>query len=272
MATTRNTIKFSIPLIILAGSLSLFGCGGPAQSVTKTSPVDGKVMVLVPSRRFRMGMNSAQYASMGNQVSLEPNARDDESPETTLSLPAFFIDQTPVTNAEYKKFLDAYPDRPVPYVDDVLVRGYNWDKATRTYPNDQDHIPVVLVTWDDATAYCRWAGRRLPTEAEWEKAARGTDGRVWPWGNAWDGAKISSVEPGKGRVPAVGQSADRLKPVRSTRHGRNRLAMDEQPGKALPVQRRRRTRRSQGHRSARDARWRLGIFCQCDANDHAESI
>jgi len=85
----------------------------------------------------------------------------------------FFIDQTPVTNAEYKLFVDATGhDQP-----------QQWRNGT--YPEGKADHPVVEVNWFSATAYAEWAGKRLPTNEEWEKAARGTDGRTWPWGNEW---------------------------------------------------------------------------------------
>jgi len=85
----------------------------------------------------------------------------------------YYIDLTPVTNVEYKNFVDATGhDQPS-----------HWRKGT--YPEGKADHPVVEVNWFSATAYAEWAGKRLPTNEEWEKAARGTDGRTWPWGNEW---------------------------------------------------------------------------------------
>jgi formylglycine-generating enzyme required for sulfatase activity len=90
-----------------------------------------------------------------------------------IEIGEFFIDQNPVTNAEYKLFVDA--------------KGFEQPAHWRngTYPEGKADHPVVEVTWFSATAYAEWAGKRLPTNEEWEKAARGTDGRTWPWGNDW---------------------------------------------------------------------------------------
>jgi formylglycine-generating enzyme required for sulfatase activity len=94
----------------------------------------------------------------------------DEKPLHTVYLDAFWIDQTEVTNAMYAKCVqDAKCSQP----------------GSTTHYNDSKYTnhPIVYVSWNDAKIYCEWAGRRLPTEAEWEKAARGTDGRIFPWGN-----------------------------------------------------------------------------------------
>jgi serine/threonine-protein kinase len=94
----------------------------------------------------------------------------DEKPIHTVNLDAFWIDQTEVTNAMYAKCVqDANCSQP--------------SDTTRYDNSDYANHPVVFVSWNDAETYCSWAHRRLPTEAEWEKAARGTAGRTYPWGN-----------------------------------------------------------------------------------------
>ncbi len=183
----------------------LLGCSTPPKAVTKLSPIDGKVMVRIPAGEFRIGTSAEQQTLLASLTGVRVGSLKDEAPQAALVLPEFYMDQTPVTNAEYKKFLDANLAQNVPYVDDILVRAYDWDKTSRTFPAGQANLPVVLATWNDAMAYCRWAGGRLPTEAEWEKAARGTDGRIWPWGNDWDESKIYPGEPST-RLPQVGQS------------------------------------------------------------------
>jgi formylglycine-generating enzyme required for sulfatase activity len=105
-------------------------------------------------------------------------------PQHTVNVEPFQIDRYPVTNQEYKRFVDE-TGHPVPHYDVSWcdTRGYNWDPETQTFPEGKADHPVVLVTLEDALAYAQWAGKRLPTEAEWERAARGTDGQTWPWGN-----------------------------------------------------------------------------------------
>jgi formylglycine-generating enzyme required for sulfatase activity len=106
-----------------------------------------------------------------------PVGRDDgsdlEKPQHTVTLPAYFIDRTEVTNEAYKKFVDATSHKP----------PANWQD--NTYPTGRANYPVTGVTWQDAADYAAWAGKRLPTEAEWEAAARGPQGLRYPWGNEW---------------------------------------------------------------------------------------
>ena len=98
----------------------------------------------------------------------------DEGPQHTVVLPAFEIDQYEVTNAQYKQFNDALGRRSPDHF------------RSRTYPAGKADHPVTFVTWNDAHDYCQWAGKRLPTQEEWEKAARGNDARIFPWGDGFD--------------------------------------------------------------------------------------
>lgn len=128
---------------------------------TWTRPADGMVVVYVPEGEFEMGSNEG---------------RRDEQPIHTVALDGFWIDRTEVTNEQYERCVEAGAcDSPVAS-----------DSRTRnTYYGDSDYAtyPVVKVGWPHARTYCEWAGARLPTEAEWEYAARGSDGRKYPWGN-----------------------------------------------------------------------------------------
>jgi len=121
-----------------------------------------------------------------------------------ITLENFRIGKYPVTNAQFKHFLDDSPRHPVPYVDADWARPYNWDPEKRTYSVGKANHPVVLVSWNDAQAYCKWAGKRLATEQEWEKAARGRSGRQWPWGNEFDSGKANTAEGSIGGTTPVG--------------------------------------------------------------------
>ena len=117
-------------------------------------------MVLIPAGEFQMGSNTGD---------------DDEKPVHTVYVDAFYMDKYEVTNAQYKKFLDENSEVEPPSA---------WNNST--YPIDKKNHPVV-VSWDAAMAYAAWAGKRLPTEAEWEKAARGgLAGKKYPWGDTID--------------------------------------------------------------------------------------
>ncbi|TFH65248.1 MAG: formylglycine-generating enzyme family protein [Gemmatimonadales bacterium] len=166
----------------------------PRLGSTRVSETDGMALVFVPGGDFTMGSDGGSYAN--------------ERPAHTVFLESYWIDQTEVTNAMFEAFVTQ-----TGYQTDAesagFSRGYDTDtgKSAQVQDADWEHPlgpdsslsgladhPVVHVSWNDARAYCEWAGRRLLTEAEWEKAARGTDGRTFPWGNDFDGTRLNSAD------------------------------------------------------------------------------
>lgn len=140
----------------------------PAGRVDKPPVTDDpNPMVLIPAGNFIMGSDTRM---------------PDEGPQHTVYLKDYYIDVYEVTNAQYKKFIDATHRRSPSHF------------RNRTYPPGKGEHPVTEVTWYDADAYCTWAGKRLPTAAEWEKAARGTDGRAFPWGDDFDPMKANTPQ------------------------------------------------------------------------------
>ncbi len=186
----------------------------------RTSTTDGMIQVFVPAGQFTMG---------GEEWT---NIMD-----APVYLDAFWIDQTEVTNAMFAKFIAATHYRPETEINgDAYVYQFSSDSSVKTpganwqHPhgpasniNGLDQYPVVQVSWNDAVAYCKWAGGRLPTEAEWEKAARGTDGRLYPWGNQdWAGNLANfmdkqlnptfTVDDGHAGIAPVGSYPDGASP------------------------------------------------------------
>ena len=151
---------------------------------TWTRPLDEIVMVYVPAGEFQMGSTDAQVDEALVLCNKLPDicVRESfelEQPSHTVALDGFWIDRTEVTNAQYRRCVDASAcEEP-----EFWIVTYK-DAARR------DH-PMVHVDWYEAESYCEWATARLPTEAEWEYAARGPEGRTFPWGDEFDGARLN---------------------------------------------------------------------------------
>jgi len=139
-------------------------------------------MVLIPAGPFIMGIDGI---------------KEEQRPSHKVYIDTFYIDRYEVTNAQYYEFLNYIKetnDHSKCRIDEPTNKDhtpFNWEEDYYNHPE----YPVVRVDWFDACAYAAWAGKRLPTEAEWEKAARGTDERKWPWGNEWDPEKYNTGDP-----------------------------------------------------------------------------
>jgi len=157
--------------IFLAGCLTACsGTGGPPPVMT--SEIDGKEMVLIPAGEFIMGTDKVDTANTHRKIGTVKPLYVDQHPQRKIRLPAYYIDRYEVTNREYRRFLQATQFDREPG---------RWENGV--YPEGMGDHPVTNITWDEALTYALWAHKRLPTEAQWEKAARGTDGRLFPWGN-----------------------------------------------------------------------------------------
>jgi formylglycine-generating enzyme required for sulfatase activity len=178
-APSIKRLEFVIGCLML---LSLTACNRPPEG-----------MVLVPAGSFVMGTDEVELEEMAKEFGIAKPWVMDATPAHEVNLPAFFIHRYEVSNAEYFRFVEAtgYPRLP------------HWSDG-RPSP-EQAHLPVVFVDWEEAEGYCRWIGGRLPTEEEWEKAARGADGRIYPWGNEFDRqrANVGGVFPGPLKVGSL---------------------------------------------------------------------
>ena len=125
-------------------------------------------MALIPAGEFTMGSDTGS----------------DEQPIHLVYLNAFYIDKYDATNAQYRQCVLAGVCQPPEFTSSSTRDFYYGESQYGNYP-------VISVSWHDARTYCEWAGKRLPTEAEWEKAARGTDGRIYSWGDDWDSRRLN---------------------------------------------------------------------------------
>lgn len=194
--------RTSKTLLALATTTWLTGAvlAAPGSSPAARDPVE---MVRIPAGPFLMG----------NPTGL---GRQDEQPRRTMYLDSFFIDKYEVTNARYLAFVRQTGHRspPDPYGDGEL-----------TSAKGIEQLPVVQINWYDAVEYCHWAGKRLPGEAEWEKAARGTDGRLFPWGNDTATATHANFD-------RAWQGKQTLHPVGARPAGRSPYGVEDMSGNA----------------------------------------
>ncbi len=207
----RRLVYYTLAVIFAALTL-LWGCDGRKEPTPKpiappinadlgdtwNRPADKMMMIYVPSAEFQMGTDDdeADYAmELCNEYLTSCNREqfEDEEPAHTVTLGSFWIDKHTISNAQYRECVKA---------DVCQVSSCDRDVSTRA-----DH-PVVCVSWEDAQAYCRWVGARLPTEAEWEYAARGPEGYIYPWGNTEPACDKANYLGCVGDTVAVGSYPD----------------------------------------------------------------
>ncbi|MDQ7839371.1 MAG: formylglycine-generating enzyme family protein [Thermodesulfobacteriota bacterium] len=149
--------------------------------------MDGAEMILIPAGEFLMG-------------SVEEVGRENEHPQHTIYLDAYYIYKYPVTNEQFARFVDKTGYRfegnwkkysKLSFLERNILNAFSFSNNLVSQTRSPERHPVICITWNDAMAYCMWVRGDLPTEAQWEKAARGTDGREYPWGNEWDGTKCN---------------------------------------------------------------------------------
>ena len=153
------------------------GRGGTAYSAAALD----RDMVYVPGGEFLYGMTAEEKRRAAESAGVHPDLLRNHSDRCTRKAPGFWIDRYPVTRGQFARFLKATGHG-------FLTNGWvvGWRELSASWPPDRpgaEALPMIGINADDAEAYTRWAGKRLPTEEEWELAARGTDGRLYPWGN-----------------------------------------------------------------------------------------
>ena len=202
--------------IILAGS------SGPPAPAPDTASVPAGSYIAGSDQQEREYGYQLDEAAYGHSRTRTGGWYDRERTRSTATTSAYEITVSPITNDQYRLFAEA-TNHPVPDVDEATWRGYGlvhpYDRTRRhAWQNDQlpagrEQHPVVMVSYDDAQAYAAWLSEsrnevwRLPTEDEWEKAVRGTDGNYFPWGNEFNSGNLNSHDAGPFDTVAVGTSS-----------------------------------------------------------------
>ena len=175
----RRAVSLRLAKIIVGAIVAFAGCNygyDPEES--------DNTMVLIPAGEFIYGMSSQEKLAAARAAGVHPDMLRHHSETSRMVLEDFWIDKYPVTRGQFARFMKVTGYK-------IVYNGWvvGWRELAECWPPDDPAkamLPMIGVNSEDAEAYARWVGKRLPTEAEWEKAARGTDGRVYPWGNDFD--------------------------------------------------------------------------------------
>ena len=180
-----------LPVILLIATL-LVGCSHQYHALRNSPPEN---MVFIPAGWFEMGSDGTE-GRLGMAIGV------DEIPRHRAYVKDFYIDRYEVTNARFYEFLIKTNN---------VYRPAHWSERGTFEKGEHDH-PVVDVDWIDSDAYCTWVGKRLPLEVEWEKAARGTDGRLWTWGDEYAKGAANPLESGRNWTAPVGSYPEDVSP------------------------------------------------------------
>ena len=183
---------------VLALALTATSTPTPTLQAATPEPVDAGEMIAIPAGTFLMGSNDEAIQQASDWCDCGRKQFEDELYMHEVYVRAFAIDRHEVTNRQFDAFF-----RATSYLTDAERKPEANTWRTAYAPGEEDH-PVVWMSWNDANAYCLWARKRLPTEAEWEKAARGGDARLWPWGSEWDSARANTADTGRKATTPVG--------------------------------------------------------------------
>lgn len=201
----------SLTLLLL--SIFITGCENQTNAGTASKAVEVPAgMVLIPAGEFVMGSDDIDASGKSKEFGFNEPWYLPEHPKRKVRLPDYFIDKYEVSNGQFKGWLVELGKYSAAQIDDVIERLHM----------QQDNLPVRIITWNKAQEYCRSTGKRLPTEAEWEKAARGTDGREYPWGNEWSPDFSNS-----------GQNEQDLMPVGSYEKGQSPYGVYDMAGNVM---------------------------------------
>jgi formylglycine-generating enzyme required for sulfatase activity len=178
----------NIPILVPTEKPLIYTGGTPPENAKLgdrwTSPKDGMTLIYIPAGEFLMGSTDADITQA--LIGCSGCVFTDEKPQHKVYLDGYWMDKTEVTQGMYAKCVAAGGCQPA------------------SCSNGGDNYPVACVDWNNANSYCEWAGQRLPTEAEWEKGARGTDGRKYPWGNNDPTNEMANYNQNVGETSEVG--------------------------------------------------------------------